>query len=122
LLLFLILLVLFFFRYRRKQHHSKRSPGIAGDELQHAGTDAEKTAPSVPPRAALREDARPSGLATGKEYGALIQHEQSRISNLGVPVEQPVVAEGHVLKLEEPADARSSLFEVCTARIPFAYS
>src|ERR1700722_8153301 len=72
-LLFLILLALSFFPYRRKRHHSKQaveSPGIACDELGHASIDAEKTAPSVPQRAALWGNARPSGLATGKGHGA----------------------------------------------------
>jgi hypothetical protein len=75
----------------------------------------QKTAPSVPQRAVLQGNARPSGLATGKEHRALIQHEQFEISGIGVPVKQLVVAKGPVLKLEELADARSGRFEVCTA-------
>jgi hypothetical protein len=74
----------------------------------------------VPQRAALQGNARLSGLATGKEHGALIQHEQSEISGVDVPVEQLVAAKGPVLKLEELTDARSDRFEVCIARIQFA--
>jgi hypothetical protein len=102
-LLFLILLVLSFFPYRRKRHHSKQaaeSPGIASDELGHASIDAEKT--------------------TGKGHGGLTQHEQSEMPGVGIPVKQFVVAKDPVLNLEELTDARSSRFEVCTARIQFA--
>jgi hypothetical protein len=119
-LLLLILLVLSFFPYRRKQYHSKQSPGIACGELGYASIDAEKTAPSVPQRAARWGNAGPSGRAIGKEQGALTQHEQSEMPGVSIPVEQFVVAKGPMLKVEDLTDARSGRFEVCTARIQFA--
>jgi hypothetical protein len=71
-------------------------------------------------RATLWGNAWPSGLATGKGHGGLTQHEQSEMPGVGIPVKQFVVAKDPVLKLEELTDARSSRFEVCTARIQFA--